>query len=168
MYKTKIVFILFFSENVLGILFHSFQKLSSKKQENVARNNLSNVASIHPIMVRILHKFYNWIMHIIAITEKWWYSIFLAYEPLKLMHTVIEVINEVCSQYKSSLNVQNRQNMAVSYPLPAPEDVYNVVSTSALKNSRRKMEDRSIVIHDLNTIFTKQVCGLHFIIHILF
>ncbi|XP_044754607.1 uncharacterized protein LOC123313693 isoform X2 [Coccinella septempunctata] len=79
-----------------------------------------------------------------------------AYGPLKLMHTVIEVINEVCLNYKSSLNVQNRQNMAVSYPLPAPEDVYSVVSTSALKNMRRKMEDRLIVVHDLNTIFTKQ------------
>ncbi|KAK9889751.1 hypothetical protein WA026_007133 [Henosepilachna vigintioctopunctata] len=80
-----------------------------------------------------------------------------AYEPLKLMHTVIEVTNEVCFSYKLSLNVQNtRQNMAVSNPLPPPEAVYNVVSVSALKNSRRKMEDRHIVVHDLNTIFTKQ------------
>ncbi|CAH0555350.1 unnamed protein product [Brassicogethes aeneus] len=38
--------------------------------------------------------------------------------------------------------------------LPAPGPPYNITSDYAMKNSRRKMEDRHVIINDLNTMFS--------------
>ncbi|KAK9707693.1 Protein phosphatase 2C [Popillia japonica] len=70
-----------------------------------------------------------------------------AYEPLKLMQCVMAKTNEVCLRYLDN-------SMLCSLPSPGPP--YNIVSVYALKNLRRKMEDRHVVIHDLNTMFNIQ------------
>lgn len=56
--------------------------------------------------------------------------------------------NEVCLRYLDN-------SMLCS--LPAPSFTYNVVTVAASRNKRRKMEDRHVVIHDLNTMFNVQV-----------
>lgn len=73
---------------------------------------------------------------------------FTAYEPLKLMQTVMAKINEVCLRYLDN-------SMLCS--LPAPGTPYFPTSVCAVKNTRRRMEDRHVVIHDLNTMFNIQV-----------
>ena len=71
-----------------------------------------------------------------------------AYEPLKLMQTVMAKTNEICLRYLDN-------SMLCS--LPSPGVPHNVVSVCAAKNKRRRMEDRHVVIHDLNTMFNIQV-----------
>ncbi|XP_023311982.1 mucin-2 isoform X3 [Anoplophora glabripennis] len=70
-----------------------------------------------------------------------------AYEPLKLMQTVMAKTNEVCLRYLDN-------SMLCS--LPSPGTPYFPTSVYAVKNSRRRMEDRHVVIHDLNTMFNIQ------------
>ncbi|KAI4460956.1 protein phosphatase 2c [Holotrichia oblita] len=70
-----------------------------------------------------------------------------AYEPLKLMQCVMAKTNEVCLRYLDN-------SMLCSLPSPGPP--FNIVSVYALKNLRRKMEDRHVVVHDLNTMFNIQ------------
>ncbi|KAJ8940633.1 hypothetical protein NQ318_020690 [Aromia moschata] len=70
-----------------------------------------------------------------------------AYEPLKLMQTVMAKTNEVCLRYLDN-------SMLCS--LPSPGGPYFLTSIHAVKNGRRKMEDRHVVIHDLNTMFNVQ------------
>lgn len=77
-----------------------------------------------------------------------------AYEPLKLMQCVMAKTNEVCLRYLDN-------SMLCSLPSPGPP--YNIVSVYALKNLRRKMEDRHVVIHDLNTMFNIQVIQCFFV-----
>lgn len=76
---------------------------------------------------------------------------FAAYEPLKLMQTVMAKTNEVCLRYLDN-------SMLCSLPAPGPPN--NIVSVCAVKNRRRCMEDRHVVIHDLNTMFNIQVCKI--------
>ncbi|KAJ8966448.1 hypothetical protein NQ317_003194, partial [Molorchus minor] len=71
----------------------------------------------------------------------------IAYEPLKLMQTVMAKTNEVCLRYLDN-------SMLCS--LPSPGTPYYVTSTYAAKNTRKRMEDRHVVIHDLNTMFNIQ------------
>ncbi|XP_066146248.1 uncharacterized protein [Euwallacea fornicatus] len=70
-----------------------------------------------------------------------------AYEPLKLMQAVMAKINEVCLRYLDN-------SMLCS--LPAPTNVFYETSICARRNRRRRMEDRHVVIHDLNTMFNIQ------------
>ncbi|KAF5291159.1 hypothetical protein FQA39_LY14401 [Lamprigera yunnana] len=67
------------------------------------------------------------------------------YDPLRLMQCVVTKINEVCLRYLDNSKLCS---------LPSTGPPYNIVSMCAIKNSRRRMEDRYIVIHDLNTLFT--------------
>ncbi|XP_017770293.1 PREDICTED: protein phosphatase 1E-like [Nicrophorus vespilloides] len=69
------------------------------------------------------------------------------YEPLKLMQSVIMKTNEVCLRYLENSTLCT---------LPSPGPSYNVVTCCAMKNTRRKMEDRHTIINDLNTIFNDQ------------
>lgn len=64
------------------------------------------------------------------------------------MQTVMAKTNEVCLRYLDN---------SVLYSLPMPETYFHVVSTYCIKNKRRKMEDRHVVIHNLNTTFNLQV-----------
>ncbi|XP_044271557.1 proteoglycan 4-like [Tribolium madens] len=70
-----------------------------------------------------------------------------AYEPLKLMQTVMAKTNEICLRYLDN-------SMLCS--LPPPGQPHNIVSVCAAKNKRRRMEDRHVVVHDLNTMFNLQ------------
>lgn len=71
-----------------------------------------------------------------------------AYEPLKLMQTVMAITNDICQKYLDN-------NML--YSLPSPGWPHHIVSVFAAKNKRRRMEDRHVVVHDLNTMFNIQV-----------
>lgn len=67
-----------------------------------------------------------------------------AYEPLRFMKSVIGKTNEVCRRYLDNSKLCS---------LPAPGPPYNLVSACAIKNSRRRMEDRHVIVHDLSTLF---------------
>nr|CAI5826625.1 unnamed protein product [Callosobruchus analis] len=73
----------------------------------------------------------------------------ITYEPLRLMQAVMAKTNEVCLRYLDN-------SMLCSLPSPADTHVFYPTSACAVKNSRRKMEDRHVVIHDLNTMFNIQ------------
>ncbi|KAF2894096.1 hypothetical protein ILUMI_12071, partial [Ignelater luminosus] len=70
-----------------------------------------------------------------------------AYEPLKLMQTVMARTNEICLRYLDNSKLCS---------LPTPGPPYNSISVCAVKNNRRRMEDRHVVIHDLNSLFCEQ------------
>lgn len=72
---------------------------------------------------------------------------FAAYEPLKLMQAVMAKANEVCLRYLDN-------SMLCS--LPTPTTNFYLTSANAVRNKRRTMEDRHVVIHDLNTMFNVQ------------
>ncbi|CAH1966460.1 unnamed protein product [Acanthoscelides obtectus] len=72
-----------------------------------------------------------------------------AYEPLKLMQSVMAKTNEVCLRYLDN-------SMLCSLPSPNDSPVFYPTSTCAFKNCKRKMEDRHVVIHDLNTMLNIQ------------
>lgn len=79
--------------------------------------------------------------------------LFSAYEPLKLMQTVMAKINEVCLRYLDN-------SMLCS--LPTSDNAYFATSVCAVRNSRKRMEDRHVYIHDLNTMFNNQVSTIIF------
>lgn len=75
------------------------------------------------------------------------------YEPVKLMKAVVAKVNEVCLRYLDNSELYNLRSIpSLHNPTNAP-----LVSTFAIKNTRRQMEDRYIYIDDLNTIFDVQV-----------
>lgn len=73
------------------------------------------------------------------------------------MQTVVAKTNEVCLRYMEN-------SMLCSLPPPGPP--YNVTTLCAVKNGRRQMEDRHVIIHDLNTMFNIQV-KYYFIIFVI-
>ncbi|XP_046484325.1 uncharacterized protein [Neodiprion pinetum] len=70
------------------------------------------------------------------------------FAPLRLMQVVIGKVNEICLRYL--------ENSRLALLPPPPSTPIPLVSRCAIKNSRRKMEDRHVVIHDLHTIFSIQ------------
>ncbi|RLU22632.1 hypothetical protein DMN91_004910 [Ooceraea biroi] len=68
------------------------------------------------------------------------------YAPLKLMQAVINEVNEICRRY-----LDNSRLALLPPPSSTPQ-----VTAGAIKNARRKMEDRHVVLHDLHTIFNIQ------------
>lgn len=78
-----------------------------------------------------------------------WYLHVAVYEPLKLMQTVMNKLNEICLRYLDNSQLDK---------LPAPgETSLPEVSVCASRNYRRRMEDRHVIIHDLNTMFSIEV-----------
>lgn len=64
---------------------------------------------------------------------------------------MVEIVNEVCLQYCGEDNPALRS-------LPAPPTVPTpLISTCAIKNSRRRMENRHAIVEDLDTIFNLSV-----------
>lgn len=59
--------------------------------------------------------------------------------------------NEICLRYLDNSKLCS---------LPTPGPPYNAVSAFAVKNNRRRMEDRHVIIHDLNSLFIEQVCEI--------
>ncbi|XP_018340900.1 PREDICTED: uncharacterized protein LOC108747727 [Trachymyrmex septentrionalis] len=68
------------------------------------------------------------------------------YAPLKLMHAITNTVNEICKRYSDN------SRLAL---LPPPSSTPQV-TVGAIRNARRKMEDRHMILHDLNTIFNIQ------------
>ncbi|XP_057372257.1 WASH complex subunit 2-like [Daphnia carinata] len=69
------------------------------------------------------------------------------YEPVKLMQLVTSKINNVCFEF---LNNQKFESLCTE--LSFSNRPLHPVSVHAIRNGRRKMEDRHVVIQDLNTI----------------
>jgi hypothetical protein len=70
------------------------------------------------------------------------------------MQLATSKINHVCMDY---LNNQKFENLCSELSFVRP--IQHQVSVHAIRNGRRKMEDRHVVLQDLNTI-----CSLHVII----
>jgi len=68
------------------------------------------------------------------------------YKPLKLMRVVTGKVNEVCLRYRD-----NGKLATLPQPSPGPP-----ISSCAIKNSRRRMEDRHVIIEDFHTVFDIQ------------
>ncbi|KAJ1531983.1 hypothetical protein ONE63_000619 [Megalurothrips usitatus] len=64
-----------------------------------------------------------------------------------LAPNMVEIVNEICLQYCGKDNPALRL-------LPAPPSIpIPVISTCAIRNSRRRMENRHAIVEDLDTIF---------------
>ena len=75
----------------------------------------------------------------------------LGYEPVELWHIVISKVHDICQQWQDA-----KEN-----DLRALASHKQNVSMCAIKNSRRTMEDRHVVIQDLNILFGLQVDIAH-------
>lgn len=71
----------------------------------------------------------------------------IVYQPLKLMQTVIAKINEVC------LRLLDNAQLDMIPPPPPKQLAAPRYSVTAIKNTRRKMEDRHVVIDDFHGVF---------------
>lgn len=71
------------------------------------------------------------------------------YQPLKLMQVVTGKVNEVCLRYRDNGKLAT---------LPPPS-LGPPISSCAIKNSRRCMEDRHVIIEDFHTVFGIQDCS---------
>lgn len=100
---------------------------------------------------------YNLILsYRLAITYFFFCSL-LDYQPLKLMQAVISKVNSVCSRLLDNAelmklmpeNAFSSQQVVGGY---APK-----YAALGLKNSRRKMEDRHVVIQDFNELYPGRV-----------
>jgi hypothetical protein len=69
--------------------------------------------------------------------------IIAAYQPLKLMKVVTAKVIEVCLRYRD-----NGKLATLPEPFPGPP-----ISSCAIKNTRRRMEDRHVIIEDFHTVF---------------
>ncbi|XP_063872972.1 protein phosphatase 1E-like [Scylla paramamosain] len=69
------------------------------------------------------------------------------YDILKLIQDVTSKANTVIQELQSTLTVDQVEKLPRYHP----------ISHFAIKNGRRKMEDRHVIIHDLNTLY-----GLNF------
>jgi len=63
------------------------------------------------------------------------------------MQAVTNEVNEICRRY-----LDNSRLALLPPPSSTPQ-----VAVGAIRNARRKMEDRHIILHDLNTMFNIQV-----------
>ncbi|KAJ8680105.1 hypothetical protein QAD02_015892, partial [Eretmocerus hayati] len=68
------------------------------------------------------------------------------FSPLKLMQCVTSKVNEICTRYLD--------NSRLALLPPPPSTPLPLTSLYAIKNKRRKMEDRTVVLHDLHTMFS--------------
>lgn len=70
--------------------------------------------------------------------------IVLEYDPLKLMQAVTNKVNEICTRYSDNSQLTL---------LPGPNRSIFTASGVGVKNIRRSMEDRYVILHDLNSMF---------------
>jgi len=68
-----------------------------------------------------------------------------SYKSLSLLQSVTSTVNQVCKKLK--MDEKSYKNVRHGRVIPA--------SVHAVKNGRRKMEDRHVLIHDLNAIFSE-------------
>jgi hypothetical protein len=71
-----------------------------------------------------------------------------AFKSMNLLQNVTSTVNEVCKRLRSESAASTTGSArAVANGRVVPSSVH------AIKNGRRKMEDRHVVMHDLNLIF---------------
>lgn len=75
---------------------------------------------------------------------------FTEYQTLKLMQLSISKINDVCQSLLDNLQLDK---IIPTSPLNRP----SLYSAKGVKNTRRHMEDRHIIIDDFNSVFGIQV-----------
>ena len=68
-----------------------------------------------------------------------------SYKSLTLLQSVTSTVNQVCKKLK--MEEKSLRNVRSSNNRVLPSSVH------AVKNGRRKMEDRHVLIHDLNAIY---------------
>ena len=73
--------------------------------------------------------------------------IFAEYEAIKLIRDVTSRANVALEEFRTNLTVEQVKSIPT----------YLSVSTYSMKNTRRKMEDRHIVLQDLNTLYDMKV-----------
>lgn len=81
---------------------------------------------------------------------------FADYQPLKLMQAVISKVNTVCTRLLDNAELMK---LMPENCLPA-QDIVGVIPKYAalgVKNSRRKMEDRHVVIQDFHKLYAGKV-----------
>ena len=76
----------------------------------------------------------------------------LGFEPVKLMQLVILKMNNLCADY-----LNNKKFEDLCSDLKTERHPMHPVSFHAVRNGRRKMEDRHVVLQDLNAICSLQV-----------
>ena len=86
-------------------------------------------------------------------TNKQTFIYLSAYKSLSLLQSVTSTVNQVCKKLK--MDEKSYKNVRHGRVIPA--------SVHAVKNGRRKMEDRHVLIHDLNAIFSDSQVSLSFI-----
>ena len=64
------------------------------------------------------------------------------FRSLNLLQNVTSTVNEVCRRLKS----EEKPTVKGSRLIPC--------SSHAVKNGRRKMEDRHVIVHDINAIYS--------------
>uniref|UniRef100_A0A336LHH8 CSON011492 protein n=1 Tax=Culicoides sonorensis TaxID=179676 RepID=A0A336LHH8_CULSO len=72
------------------------------------------------------------------------------FNPLKLMQRVISELNEICIKFQGN---ESLKELLLSFP---EVKVYPKYAVSAVKNTRKKMEDRHICINDFNRLYSLQ------------
>lgn len=65
------------------------------------------------------------------------------------MQAVTKKVNEICQRYLD--------NSRLALLPPPPSTPLPLTSVFAIRNNRRKMEDRHTILHDLNTTFNIEV-----------
>lgn len=73
------------------------------------------------------------------------------------MQAVTGKVNEICQRYL--------ENSRLALLPPPPSTPMPLATAFAIRNNRRKMEDRHVILHDLNTIFNIKVFSTLFSYH---
>ncbi len=75
----------------------------------------------------------------------------LVYNTGTLMRHALGKLREVCDSWR-----QNPSSLSALWPTAYKPHAHRV-SLCAIKNTRRKMEDRHLIVHDLNALYRLQV-----------
>ena len=73
---------------------------------------------------------------------------------MKLLQNVTSTVNQVCKRLKVDGGGSGEVGGGGSWRRRIKPGRLNPNSVHAVKNTRKKMEDRHVVIHDLNTIYS--------------
>lgn len=86
------------------------------------------------------------------------FSPFAEYQTLKLMQLSVSKVNDVCQSLLDNLQLDK---LIPSPPLKRPP----LYSAKGVKNTRRHMEDRHIIIDDFNSVFGIKVIKIKITAH---
>ncbi|XP_065558566.1 uncharacterized protein LOC136026171 isoform X3 [Artemia franciscana] len=92
------------------------------------------------LLVQIARKSVEEVMHKISYPDQ---QDDKGIEPVHLMKTVLQSVHDVCHKLLESSNLENVLSTSSFHPY----------SVQAIKNTRRRMEDRHVVIQDMNGLF---------------